>query len=282
MTWVRQFGDVREFAGRVVPFLTRSESTNTLPLRIIHGLTAMSGPLPQGLYLAAVQADDAPDAPLLAVALRTPPHNLVLSHPFPREAVEVVGIDCLEQSLPGVIGAVEDASAFATWWTARKPVQARVAMQLGTYELDQVVTLPPTAGRLRPANPADAALVEAWIRAFRSEIMPNAPELPFAENPDHWYFWEVAGEPVTSVKAIPSTPNGATLSAVYTPPALRRRGYATTAVARVSALMLERGYRFCFLFTDLANPTSNGIYQRIGYRYVCEFRQINFTPAVGD
>jgi predicted GNAT family acetyltransferase len=46
--------------------------------------------------------------------------------------------------------------------------------------------------------------------------------------------------------------------------------------------MLDRGYRFCFLFTDLANPTSNGIYQRIGYRYVCEFRQINFTPAVGD
>ena len=40
-------------------------------------------------------------------------------------------------------------------------------------------------------------------------------------------------------------------------------------MAQVSREMLAHGRRFCFLYTDMANPTSNAIYQRIGYRLVC-------------
>jgi predicted GNAT family acetyltransferase len=63
---------------------------------------------------------------------------------------------------------------------------------------------------------------------------------------------------------------------VYTPPGRRGRGYATALVAALSAELLAAGRRFCFLYTDLANPTSNRIYQRIGYERVCDSAEIRF------
>ena len=66
------------------------------------------------------------------------------------------------------------------------------------------------------------------------------------------------------------TRNGVSVGGVYTPPELRRKGYATACVAALSALLLDRGHSFCVLYTDLANPTSNSIYQKIGYRPVTD------------
>ena len=73
------------------------------------------------------------------------------------------------------------------------------------------------------------------------------------------------------------TPNGIRIGPVHTPLASRGRGYGTTVTARLSRLLLERGHRFCFLYTDLANPTSNAIYTRIGYEPVCDSREISFV-----
>jgi predicted GNAT family acetyltransferase len=77
------------------------------------------------------------------------------------------------------------------------------------------------------------------------------------------------------------TPRGVRINFVYTPPAHRGRGYATSCVAALTRHLLDPGKEFCFLFTDLANPTSNKIYRRLGYRHVCDFRDVRFEPA-GD
>ena len=69
---------------------------------------------------------------------------------------------------------------------------------------------------------------------------------------------------------------GVRIGAVYTPPEHRRRGYATATVASLSRAMLDRGRRACYLFTDLANPTSNHIYAEIGYEPVCDVDEIRF------
>ena len=69
---------------------------------------------------------------------------------------------------------------------------------------------------------------------------------------------------------------GMRIGPVYTPPAFRGRSYATTLTADVSAAQLAAGRRFCFLYTDLANPTSNAIYERIGYRKVAEAAEVVF------
>ena len=72
------------------------------------------------------------------------------------------------------------------------------------------------------------------------------------------------------------TPNGITVNLVYTPPSLRRKGYATECVAKLSKLLLDSVSKFCFLFTDLMNPTSNSIYQKIGYRPIIDVDQYEF------
>ena len=78
-----------------------------------------------------------------------------------------------------------------------------------------------------------------------------------------------------------ATPNGIRIGPVYTPPELRRHGYATALTADLSQSLLDGrlfdgGRRFCFLYTDLANPTSNAIYERIGYVRAAESAEILF------
>jgi len=75
------------------------------------------------------------------------------------------------------------------------------------------------------------------------------------------------------------TPNGIRIGPVYTPPDLRGRGYASALTARLTQTLLDGGRRFCFLFTDLANPTSNSVYQRIGYRPVTDVDLWRFGNA---
>jgi predicted GNAT family acetyltransferase len=67
-----------------------------------------------------------------------------------------------------------------------------------------------------------------------------------------------------------ATPSGIRIGPVYTPPELRGRGYASALVAELTRRLIAGGRQFCFLFTDLANPTSNSIYQRVGYRPVTD------------
>ena len=88
--------------------------------------------------------------------------------------------------------------------------------------------------------------------------------------------WEDGGEPVSMSGYGGRTPNGIRIGPVYTPPEHRGRGYATSLVAEQSARLLREGRMFCFLYTDLANPTPNAIYERIGYARVCDSRQIAF------
>lgn len=277
MPLVRRFRDAADFGRCVMSFLSQHEAGNTLPLRIIGSLLEQPGPMPPETYLAACFQDATRDAPVLGAALRTPPHNLVLTSPCPAEALAALLADTSGSVLPGVIGPAAEAESFASGWCAKTRGTASVTMRLGVYALEQVIPTAPVLGRLRAAVPGDVAFVQEWLKAFHEEATPHAPPPSGTMDLRGHYFWEVGGAPVTSVSARSATPHGAVINAVYTPPALRRRGYATATVAAASAIMLAEGHRFCFLFTDLANPTSNGIYQRIGYRFIGEFRQIGFT-----
>ncbi|MCA9556723.1 MAG: GNAT family N-acetyltransferase, partial [Myxococcales bacterium] len=89
------------------------------------------------------------------------------------------------------------------------------------------------------------------------------------------WVWE-DGEAVSMAAAVSPTPHGVRVNFVYTPPERRGRGYASACVAALSQAQLDAGRQFCFLYTDLANPTSNAIYQRIGYRPVTDALQLGF------
>ena len=146
---------------------------------------------------------------------------------------------------------------------------------------------------LLPANEkdADAGLIEGWIHDFHAEASPAPRGAPDevrrlidlklkATDPDRagFWLWEDDGEPRSLSGYGGVTPSGIRIGPVYTPLEHRARGYATNLVAEQSAWLLSRR-RFCFLYTDLSNSTSNAIYQRIGYRKVCEGAEIGFEPA---
>jgi predicted GNAT family acetyltransferase len=236
-------------------------------------------------YLATVAAGDE----LLAAALMTPPYPLVVMtfHPNGQDAFPLVVDDLCAYGwrVPGVNGPEIASTAFASLWTKRTGQETRLILHMRAYELRSVIPPDPVPGRLRLAEPADLPLVARWARDFQLEALPNeeasgslqAAETGIADR--RIYLWEDGESVAMAAKARP-TPHGITVNLVYTPPAHRRRGYATAAVARLSQILLDEGYDFCTLFTDMANPTSNSIYQKIGYRPVVDYMQ--YKIGTGD
>jgi hypothetical protein len=133
---------------------------------------------------------------------------------------------------------------------------------------------------------ADRPLLLEWLRAFTFEAIPRPEEdiermehlldTRFIGEDAAMWLWERDGEPVSLAGYTGPTLTGTRVGPVYTPPEHRRRGYASALVAELSGFLLGRGHRACFLYTDLANPTSNAIYERIGYERVAEAAEIRF------
>jgi predicted GNAT family acetyltransferase len=114
-------------------------------------------------------------------------------------------------------------------------------------------------------------VVIEWVAAFMEHAGEQGDAAALARDRigrGLLYLWEADG-PVSMAAWTGKTPNGVRVNLVYTPPALRGKGYATACVTGLSTLLLQHN-RFCCLYTDLANPTSNAIYHRIGYRPVCD------------
>jgi predicted GNAT family acetyltransferase len=133
-------------------------------------------------------------------------------------------------------------------------------------------------GGMRRATEDDREIVAKWIAAFSAEAgtEPVEPldwaDRVIAADPAMrgMYLWEEGGVVVSFAGYNGPTANGIRIGPVYTPPEVRGHGYASACTATLTQMLLDGGRRFCFLFTDLANPTSNKIYQAIGYRPVVD------------
>ena len=225
---------------------------------------------------------------VVGAALRTPPYNLVLARPRRPSVLEAIA-SAIEDELPGVVGAVPEVDAFAGLWAARHPVTATTRFDHGIYSLRTVVPPRGVEGALHIAGVAERPLVLAWLTAFMEEALHGTDDPERIERSvdarlggagsGGIALWEVDGAPVSLAGFGGPTPNGLRIGPVYTPPEHRGHGYGSAVTAAVSQLALDRGKRFCFLYTDLANPTSNAIYMRIGYERVCDSREVAFTSA---
>jgi predicted GNAT family acetyltransferase len=138
------------------------------------------------------------------------------------------------------------------------------------------LTLPP--GHLAPARREDTDTLVSWIKGFSEDTGEegNPEDILEAGLKNHTLFVWHDRKPVSMAASSRPTPNGICVNLVYTPPELRKQGYATATVSALSRMLLERGKSFCSLYTDLANPTSNSIYQKIGYRPVLDCYHYRF------
>lgn len=279
---LKRFDRGSDFYERAEPFLLRREAEHNLMLGIAAGIAGGTEWLDPAPYMAIAEERQEP----VAAALMTPPHNLLLSHTDHQGALTLFASDLLAGGWepPGVTGPVELARAFADIWRERTGRGYSVRMAQRIFKLEQVRPPEGVPGRLRRATESDRPRLRHWFSGFHQEPEgevrdPEATIDRFLRLESRGlYLWE-DGEPVSMAGYTGPTPHGMRIGAVYTPPEKRRRGYASACVAAVSQLVLDSGREFCFLYTDLANPTSNHIYQEIGYEPVADSVELRFEAG---
>jgi uncharacterized protein len=282
---VVRFDDPEEFAARAMPLLLGDEARHNLILGLCATLARQPDVYPE-FHLWTVEDAGEP----VAVAMRTPPHNLLVGEPRDdrallalAEALHRQGVD-----LPGVTAARPEVEQFAEEWRKLSGASPRQRMALGVYRLTTVLPVSGVSGHMRPAEQVDRDLLIEWVTAFQDEAVPGHmqtdvqkwADLRLGEGEGGIFLWEDDG-PVSMAGYGAFTPNGVRVGPVYTPRDLRRRGYASALVAEMSSWLLEQGRRFCFLYTDMANPTSNKIYREIGYEFVCDSSDYVFEAKTG-
>jgi len=277
-----RFDDVDAFLARVGVFLAEREAEHNLLWGISIGVRDHPEQYADGTPSFGAVADA--DGVVVAATLRTPPFNRVLSEVDDPEAIDLIVDELRDEPLPGVLGPSEAASRFAAYWTELTGRPGRRATAERIFRLERVIPPErPAQGRWRVAEPRDRELVADWVTAFSVEI-GNRPAPQPLEAADRWiagqyrflYLWEDDGDVVSIAGAGGETPNGIRIGPVYTPPDHRSRGYASAVTAAAAQDQLDRGRRFVFLFTDLANPTSNKIYRAIGFEAVCDVDEYRF------
>lgn len=275
---LHRFHDIKEFCDRTQAYLLQHEAEHNLLLGITHTLLYYPDRYPNPPYLATVEAE----GDIVAVAMRTSRHKLVLSKVKALTALALIVRDLYgnQEKPPGVSGLVAEAQTFVDAWQTLTGQLYQLTMQMRIHQLTAVQTVSAAKGSLRPATQNDRPLLLEWFKAFVLEALES-----FGEDAERMvdgslrrqsvYVWEDS-VPVSFACGSQSLPFGARIGPVYTPPEYRRKGYATACVAALSQVLLDQGCHSCFLFTDLTNPTSNHIYQIIGYHPICDWQDYSF------
>jgi RimJ/RimL family protein N-acetyltransferase len=276
--------DPRAFLDAAADHLAADPVINTVIASVTARLAA-TDPLPRAAHPRwwAVARDAA--GVVVGVAMRTAPFEphpvYVLPMPDPAAVALAEAVHARGEALGGVNGALPAARVVAETYAARAGADVRVREHLRLFEVREVAVPPAPPGRLRSATEADAPLVLAWFRDFgraaaeqagrtephggSAETFTLADALVRIREGVVWLWEDATGDVVHLTAANPPAYGVARIGPVYTPVEHRGRGYASAAVAAVSLLQLRSGLRAC-LFTDQANPTSNRVYEALGYR----------------
>lgn len=278
---LHRFEDTNLFYQKVNDFLLKDEVLHNLQLGIINRLINNPDRFTNKPYLAAVEQD----GNIIAVVMMTVVHNLLLSRIKDLAAIDII-IEYLQQekqSLTNINAPVIEAQAFAAKWCLSTGKPYNLKEKLRIYKLEKVELFSQAKGNYRLVNIKDKELLKKWHDAFCLEALGS-----IESDSETWverrlqegitYFWENE-IPVSLASSGRFTPNGAGINTVYTPPEHRKQGYAGACVAALSQTLLDKGYKFCFLFTDLSNPTSNKIYQQIGYKPVADWNNYSFSTS---
>jgi RimJ/RimL family protein N-acetyltransferase len=280
----RFYTDINEFTEIALPFLLKREVENGLQIHLLNSLkNNIERYGKESPILCTVSIDDE----IKLISLRTPPYNQILSFTDELKTIEVL-IDALSKTtslLPGVLGFTEGAKRFSELWCKRSNLKFKIVMNERIYKLERVAEETIGNKKFIVATDAYKKLILQWSREFLLEALPErTPEMVerSLENlkkdidEGRIFFLYDNDIPVSMARKAGKTPHGNAINLVYTPPHLRRKGYATECVAKLSKFLLEEGNKFCFLFTDLSNPTSNSIYQKIGYRPIIDVDEYHF------
>lgn len=237
-------------------------------------------------YLWWVASDD--QGQVIGAAMRTAPHGMVLS-PMPIEAIVELAraVSIHDDGLPSVSGPTTVVENFIEQYRRTRSEgsvrESRIEEEHLLYALRDLA-IPSVSGVMTTAAPKDFDVILKWYLNFGQDtgvFMPNPEGSIHAGMARGSYrFWVVSGEKVSMAGHAPlvSTPTGsiARVGPVYTPPAHRRNGYAGALTAVLSQELMAKGARV-MLYTDAKNPTSNKIYQKIGFEMIDQNALFTFS-----
>lgn len=283
---VKIFKTPNDFLDAALEYLEANEVLNGLMLGIAFRLSH-SAPRRRNRPFLAVVEDG---GELVGAAVMTPPRKMVLYSQLAdcQPVVQALGdaLDGSRWTVPAVLGPANVADAWAKMWERENNQPPKPGMRQRVFELRQVQPLNLPLGTLRLAAADDFERVVAWIQGFHvdANIQDDSESAELLargkmQNGDLFLWENDAGEVVSMAAKARPTRHGITVSLVYTPAELRGRGYATVCVATLSQQLLDDGFQFCTLFTDLGNPVSNYIYEKIGYKAVADFHEYYFDEA---
>ncbi len=285
--FITTYQHARAFLDRAQLTLQQHIIANSLLLGVSTRLLTMPQPVLPQPYLATVEDANG----LLVAACMTPPYNIIVwASETASDAALALVVESLASSAWHVVGVVGQASVsqrFATQWQRGTGQKVHTGVRQRLFELAKVVPPRPAPGRLRLATENDIELVGQWIAAFYKEAMENVNTPPDTRQVaatrirrKEIRVWELPDGSVVAMAGT-SRPIGEnstiTVALVYTPPVYRGKGYASNCVAALSQHLLDVGWQSCNLFTDLANPISNSIYQKIGYTPVGDYNVYDFA-----
>ena len=275
--WVktRWHDSVDEFREIAEPLYRRDPIAHTIELTLLQ-----AGPFPDDSLLLTVWDDGTP----VGAALQTPPYPLTCNA-IPMSTVNAV-VDELAAGHPeltAVRGERSSAAAFADAWHAITGQQARIGTEERLYRLGTLRDPAGVAGAPRNATGDDRALLVDWVQRFfedafgqvhndgREEFVETAAQVGH-----RFVLWDVGGEPASMAMLRVPAAGVSRIGPVYTPPDRRGHGYGSAVTAAACQLAYRSGTPDVVLFADLANPTSNAIYQRIGFEAVGDSVRIDF------
>ena len=217
-----------------------------------------------------------------------PPRAVALSAGVPEQAAQELAAAWLETGRPlptGVFGRIETAEAIAADFAGRAGVGYRLrpkhAMRLFAFREPNPPD-PAPRGEARPATLEELDLLTRWDVAFHEDCgIPGVEDRTAGVRArireGRAIVWVVDGVPVATATYLTVVAGTSRITAVYTPPEHRRHGYAAAVTWAVTHAAAEAGAAEVLLHTDLSNPTSNGVYGRLGYRPIHDVSEFEFT-----
>lgn len=283
---VTRYDNARAFYDRAESLWMRNEAADCLSIGITNWLISLTDGPGEDVYMVTVEDSNE----VVLTAIRTPPRNLILSLTDRPDALNplVEHVHATYGTLTGVQAEAEVGRQFSEKWSALTKTSYRMNMPERIYRLEEVVPVSGVPGHARHVTPADKAWAVDCVCAFEMEAFGLSESGINREGNEKWfdrvfeepnrgiYVWEDNGLVCLTAHQGP-TPNGMRIGPVYTPPEHRGHGYASALTAHVSQTLLDAGRKFCFLYTDLRNPTSNKIYQQVGYEPVIDCAVYEFT-----
>ncbi|MBN1240135.1 MAG: GNAT family N-acetyltransferase [Gammaproteobacteria bacterium] len=256
----------------------QSEPEHSVVLSVAHALQREGHPFRPPYYMATVEKR----GEVVGCALRPPPDGITLTRmPLSAMAEIAAGLARTGRELPDASGPEPQAAAFAQHWAELQDLDWGVECRYRWYSATRVEDPPARApGTLRIAGQEDVSWLRPWATAYASEVWASAVDVPaFFDRrvaTRSMYVWDHGG-PCAVAAVSGATPNSSRISAVYTPPQHRGRGYASTLVADVTREVLSGGRRWCVLSAEVANRKINAMYRRLGYSPVCDTAAITFS-----